>query len=461
MMISNRHLRFGHRLMLIASIACGTLSVQNSGADEGTIDRHLAAVHDQTGVVRTDLCDDATFLRRLSLDLMGRVPTEIELVEFLRNPDRTASVDRLLDSPEHPRFWSQLWTSMLIGRAEQRGVERELLQTWVEKALSEELPISQMAFQLITAQGVSSLDGPVNFVVASRQDPVMRLSRIFLSVRLDCAQCHDHPNDRWTNDDYLSMQRFYRSTRYREVSGGIAVSDAGGASESKLPVFLTGRKPHTAAWRQELGWMVVQSKPFSRAMVNRVWHWLMGRGIIEPVDGLSRDNPPVVPGLLDALATDFRSDFRLRGMIRRICLSDAYQRTPLSGRDAAAEKSRSLFASRTIRPLLPEQWALSVAVVLDRPIPSPADLAERSRKLLGIVRQASPSSDPFDWSATSQTMVRQLSLEIPAPLRDLDSIFLATLARKPTQDERSMMARHRSRDMLFALVHSNEFMMND
>jgi hypothetical protein len=208
--------------------------------------------------------------------------------------------------------------------------------------------------------------------------------------------------------------------------------------------------------------MVVQSKPFSRAMVNRTWHWLMGRGIIDPVDGLSRDNPASVPELLEELAGDFRvSQFQLRPLVRRICLSDAYQRQPPAGDASECEQQLRLFAARTVRPQLPEQWIASVSVVLDRPIVGPAELAEQSRQLLGLARQATPASDPFEWAATTQTLIRQLSDQLPVPLRDLDSMFLTTVARLPTSEERSLAEHHPSQDVIFALVHGNEFMMND
>ncbi|MFK8112310.1 MAG: DUF1549 domain-containing protein [Rubripirellula sp.] len=434
----------------------------SSRASDGRIDQLLAVHHDTAGIEPTPICDDATFLRRLSLDLVGRVPTTKELQEFLLDPDRRAAIDRRLSSDEHVRYWSQLWTTLLVGRPQQRGVEPEVLRRWVEQRLASEVATSQMVFELISAQGVTSLSGPVNYVVANRADPVMSLSRTFLSVQLDCAECHDHPHDRWTNDDYLAMKRFFQPTRFREVSGGVAVTDAGGDLSRERPVFLTGQKPHTNAWRRELALMLVQSKPFSRAMVNRTWHWLMGRGLIDPVDGLSRDNPAATPGLLDELAMDFReSDFQTRPLIRRICNSKAYQRASLSDQHSDSEARLQLFSARNVRPMLPEQWLASVAQVLDRLIPEPQALRQQSGQLLGLSRQADPARDPFDWQATSQTLIRQLSGETPAPLRDLDAIFLSTLARRPTDQERHLVRKHNSKSTLYALVHSNEFLMND
>lgn len=436
-------------------------SPSNLIADE-SIDSMLADVHQRAGVQPTPVCDDATFLRRVSLDLIGRVPTTDELREFLKHPDRTAAVDRLLASEIHPQFWSQLWTTMLVGRSQRREVEPEVLRQWMEQRLADEIPLDQIAFDLISAQGVTSLDGPVNYVVANGEDPVMRLSRTFLSVQLDCAQCHDHPYDRWTNDDYVAMKRFFDPVEFREVSGGIAVSDRGAGRSEEKPMFLTGRIPHTAAWRRELAWMVVQCKPFSRAMVNRTWYWLMGRGMIDPVDGLSRDNPGRTPELMEQLSTDFRDNgFRLRALIRRICLTEAYQRQPIRIDLTDSELMESLFASRTIRPMLPEQWIASVSQVLDRPLPSPGELSLQTRRMLGLTPASTPTGDPFDWTSNTQTLIRQLSGDVPPPLRELDEVYLATLGRQPNETERALAAEHRSNEILFALVHCNEFVMND
>ena len=130
--------------------------------------------------------------------------------------------------------------------------------------------------------------------------------------------------------------------------------------------------------------MVVTSKPFSRAMVNRAWSLADGPGIIDPVDGLSRDNPASVPDLLEALAAEFRgAGFDLKNLIRAICRSQAYQREPPPLDSTLGESQRRLFAARTVRPLLPEQWIASVDVVLDIPPRSAVEVAERARRLLG------------------------------------------------------------------------------
>lgn len=431
-------------------------------ATDPMIDSLLNEVHQQVGITPLPRCDDATFLRRLSLDLIGRVPSVTELKAFLDDPDRIGAIDQYLARNEHSQFWSQLWTTMLVGRSPRRGVEREVLRQWLASSLADQVPLNQVAFDLIAAQGVTSLNGPANFVLASRDDPVMRLSRTFLSVQLDCAQCHDHPHDRWTNSDYNGMKRFFEPLVFREVAGGVLIEDRGINEPAEKPVFLTGRRPYTAAWRRELAWMVVRSKPFSRAMVNRTWYWLMGRGLVNPVDGWSRENPGKVPDLLEALATDLRdNDYPLRVLIRKICSSQAYQRQSVAGGEVVGKKLEAFFAARTIRQQLPEQWLTSVAQVLDRPLPSQAQVAEQAVRLMGRTQASQTDNDPYDWSATTQSLINQLAGEVPPPLRGLRQIYLATLARGPTDEEIAMAKSHSSQEILFSLVHCNEFVAND
>jgi hypothetical protein len=217
----------------------------------------------------------------------------------------------------------------------------------------------------------------------------------------------------------------------------VLIKDRDIDERAEKPVFLTGRKPYTVAWRRELAWMVVRSKPFSRAMVNRTWYWLMGRGLVNPVDGWSRGNREKVPDLLDALAADLReNDYPLRVRIRKICSSQAYQRQSVAGgevatSEVAGEKFEAFFVARTIRQQLPERWLTSVTRVLDRPLPYQARVAEQAVRLTGRTQASQTDNYPYDWSATTQSLINQLAGEIPPPLRGLREIYLAMLARGP------------------------------
>ena len=127
------------------------------------------------------------------MDLIGRVPTKDEITLFETNRDRVLAIDRLLSSDEFSRYWSQLWTTVLVGRGQAGATNREALRLWLEDQIRSERALDQIAFDLISAEGVTALDGHVNFIVGNREDPVTPVSRIFLGVQLDCARCHDHP----------------------------------------------------------------------------------------------------------------------------------------------------------------------------------------------------------------------------------------------------------------------------
>ncbi|MEL6106582.1 MAG: DUF1549 domain-containing protein [Planctomycetota bacterium] len=427
-------------------------------AEDAAIDQILARAQADAGVTAASSCNETTFIRRATLDLLGRIPTQEELQHFAKSPDRGELVDSLLASDEFPRYWSQLWATILVGRTVEVA-DREGLRQWLESAFAQERPLDQMAFDLISAKGVSSLNGPANFLIGNNDDPVAPISRIFLGVQLDCAQCHDHPFDRWTQEDHASMQRFFEPVEFREVSGGVEIVDHGGeASEEERPRFLTGAKPRTSAWRREMALMTVRSKPFARAMGNRVWQLLFGRGLVDPVDGLSQDQPASVPELHQALADQLRSQgFDLRGLIATICKSEAYGRSAAGEDQRASSAVYATFAARQWRPLLPEQLIASYATALGRKPLRPAALNEGSVRFLGRATAGTGATDPLHIERTSQGLLQELAADSEVPLMNLDSLFLATLSRRPDGWERQRLASVPPSDVLYALLHCNEF----
>ncbi|MCA9135547.1 MAG: DUF1549 domain-containing protein [Planctomycetales bacterium] len=429
-------------------------------ADDAQIDSILATAHRAAGIVESETCENLTFLRRVSLDLIGRVPTVDEIKQFESKSNRADVVDELIRSDAFPRYWSQLWTTVLVGRGTSNQSNREALRRWMEIQLRENKPLDQIAFDLISAEGVTALDGPVNFLVANRDDPVTPVSRIFLGVQLDCARCHDHPQDRWTQDDYVAMRQFFRTIQIREVSGGYELTDSGatGNPRDELPRFLTGARPSTAAWRREMALMTVRCRPFARAMGNRVWQLLMGRGIVDPVDGLSKTSAASVPALHDALADQLRSQgYDLRRLIRTICISDAYARTESQIDSPSQTSSIETFASRRPRPLQPEQLIVSYARILNRDLPSPESLNALATEYTGRAATKSAATDPLSLQRTSQGLLQELSDDTDDAYGDIDSIFLSTLSRRPGDWERERMQDVSASDLMYALLHCNEF----
>ncbi len=351
--------------LILALLMTGTRILAADSMTE--VDRILAKTASDQGLKAAPVCSDEQFLRRVTLDLAGRIPTIEERAAFLDQPDRARLVDRLLTSDEFARMWADLWTTQWYGYLDDEASDREGLSGWLEQQIRQKRPYNELVQTLISASGESAFDGPVNFLLRHPDEPIVKISRAFLGVRLDCARCHDHPFDRWKQEDFTRMSRFFEGMERREISQGNTqlVDVVREVSEEERPRFLTGAQPRTNQWRSEFSLFLVKSRPFARNFANRLWYHLLGRGIVHPVDDVSRDNPAAIPELLEWLTDEvLRSDYDLRHMLRLICLTDAYQRESLSTR--ADGKRRELFLVRTIKPLPAEQWYRSMCQALGR-----------------------------------------------------------------------------------------------
>jgi len=423
------------------------------------IDSFIKQAVDQPPFATGTLCSDELFLRRATLDLWGRIPTADELARFRIAPNRAKIIDQMLESDEFVSHWASLWTTQWYGYTTDDTADRASFRNWLETELKAKTPYDEVVHKLVTAQGQSAFVGPVSFFLRHAEEPVVKISRSFLGVRLDCARCHDHPFDRWTEDDFQKMNLFFAGLQQREVSrGNVQLVDVVMQAEaSERPRFLTGAVPKTSQWRAEFAIFMIRSKPFARNFANRIWYHLLGRGIVHPVDDFSRDNPPSHPELLEYLTAEVRkSKFDLRHMIRLICASPAYQR--VSTAESNSSQLQQQFLIRSIKPLTPEQWYRSFCVATQR-----TAQAEEERE---FVRQYLSDSIDGDFSATweyRETMQGLMSalLDRAAPRGgDLDSHFTSTLGRSPTTQERDFFSHSSSREVSYVLLHSNEFSFN-
>ncbi len=425
----------------------------------GSIDSILAGEWSRRGIEPAEVCPDEQFLRRVTLDLIGRIPTIEEVRRFRKNPDRSQKIDELLASDKFPRFWSEVWTATLNGYTNAFESDREVLRQWLEKTIRDDVPYDQQVTELITARGVSALDGPVNFLVRYPEEPAVKVTRLFLGVRLDCARCHDHPFDRWTEEDFVLMNRFFEATERQEVSEGNIrlMNRRAEVGEDDRPRFLTGARPRTTQWRDELALFITSSKPFARAYVNRLWYHFMGRGIVEPVDDFNRQNPPSVPALLGFLTDEVRKErFALRPMIRMICNSRTYQLS--SSTDQRSPDREAVFAYHQLKPLTPEQAYDSavVALGLQRSVEQRREFIQRA------VGQSLDEDFSLTWEyrETVQGLMARLNLNIPTPTQPVEDLYTRILSRLPTARERILCQEQPPRDIAFALVNSNEFFFN-
>ncbi len=434
------------------------LAVSGAGPEPNPVDSLLAAARAAAGVEPAPLVGDAEFLRRASLDLAGRVPRLEELRAFLRKPDRAAKIDELLAGAEFPRFWSEVWTAMLVGYAPAFDSNRDALRLWLEKGLRENRPFDRTAADLVSASGLSNVDGPANFVLHHSVEPAIKVSRAFLGIRLDCARCHDHPFDRWTQDDYRDMARFFAPVERQEIANGsVRVRDNPDKAGGPKPKFLTGASPVTTRWRQELAFFMTRSRAFSRAFANRLWYHFMGRGIVDPPDDFTVKNKPSVPELLEFLAEESsRREFDLRAMIRLICASDAYRRS--SSNREKDPRREALFAVRVLKPLTPEQVFDSLVSALEA-----EDLRGRRAAFVKAFVGRSFGEDftnVWTYRESVQDLMTKLSLDPKAPPGPLDELYLRLLSRPPTARERELCRGREPAEIAYALAHSNEFFFN-
>ena len=350
------------------------------------VDRHVDDKLQQLQFAPAPLCDDGTFVRRVYLDVIGILPTLQETEAFLQDdrPDKRAQlINTLLNRPEHAKFWALKWGDLLRLSVKQIGAPSvHKYHRWIEGALGRNMPYDQFASSLLTASGSTMINPPANFyrTSANRDDAVETSAQIFLGTRIQCAKCHNHPFERWTQDNYYGMASFFnRVERKRTGKGDETVILSGTAGEVTHPLNGKTMKPwapaagelpveatadRRAAFAQ---WLTGPSNPFfARVEVNRLWAHVMGRGIVEPFDDFRDTNPPANAPLLDALAEDFvRNGFDRRHVLRTILNSRTYQAQSI--RNAFNKDDRKYFSHYQPRMLSAEQLLDAIGEVTGLP----------------------------------------------------------------------------------------------
>lgn len=323
------------------------------------------------------LASDATFLRRIRLDLTGRLPTAAEVTAWLQNKNRdkrAVLVNQLLASDEFVDYWTlrfARWLRLHSLPNENEGTAA--YEKWIRAQLACNRPWNEWAGELLTATGDSHVVGPANFsrMVPDARGQAELVGEIFLGAQLGCANCHNHPLDRWTQNDYHGFAAvFAKLSRGRLVQntarGGVTNPRTGEPSTPRIP----GQRDLDAnddSLATAANWLTSpDNNLFARATVNRLWQAMFGRGLVEPVDDLRETNPATHPELLTRLADDFlQHGYDLRHTLRLIALSNTYARSsePVPG-NAADEQ----FYSRSLRrPLPPEVLADAIADVTGVP----------------------------------------------------------------------------------------------
>jgi hypothetical protein len=348
------------------------------------IDRHVFAKLKTLRTQPSELCTDAVFVRRAYVDAIGTLPTADEVKAFLADPrpdKRARLIDALLARPEFADFWALKWADLL--HVEEKTLDRKGVQVfhdWIRRGIDEGKPLNELAREVIAGQGSTYTTAPANFYRAIR-DPQARaeaVAQVFLGVRVQCARCHNHPFERWTQTDYHSLAAFFARIDYRIVENNrkdkfdkhefdgeqfVYQLREGEVRHPRTrdvlrPLFLGADTPAFADGADRLealaDWVAQPDNPFfARAQANRIWYHLLGRGIVDPIDDFRATNPPSNAALLDALTHDFAEHrFDLRHLVRTIMNSRTYQLSAVpndTNRDDEAN-----FAHAAIRPLQAE-----------------------------------------------------------------------------------------------------------
>ncbi len=315
------------------------------------IDEKAHGRFQKLGILPSDLCTDAEFIRRAFIDVLGVLPEPAEVRHFLADEDATKRgrlIDRLLDDPRYADTWANRWGDLFRPNIARVGLKSAYtIDNWIRECFAENKPYDRMVREILTAKGSTHRVGPT-VIYRTRREPATLttlFSQVFLGVRLECARCHHHPNEKWSQTDFYQFAAFFAEMKRKgtgisppisagteyfyhapggtvnhPVSNAVMQATPLGGGQLETP---TGTDPRSTL----ADWMLTPENPyFAKAMANRVWGQFFGRGIVQPVDDFRASNPPSNPEMLEALADDFAAHkFDLKHLMRRIMQSRLYQ----------------------------------------------------------------------------------------------------------------------------------------
>ncbi len=525
-------------VMAVAAARAGS-AVLDEAALANRIDQFVAERYTEKGVTPAPLADDAEFLRRVYLDLIGRIPKVSEVRDFLddKAPNRRRRVvDRLLESPYHVKYFGAVWTNIIIppGGNQQQAAAAAQLRPWLESQVRGNVPYDQMVRSLITAGvGLNNANNlrpvqllqpggngsPLAFVQANEFKPenlAGATSRTFLGVRLECAQCHDHPFTDWKKKQFWEFAAFFagaqRNNGRRIVNGRLVQQpqidrfprtlrmpgEDGKVVEAR---YLDKSAP---TWQDKVDsrvtladWVSSPKNPyFSRTGANRLWAHFLGVGINDPVDDEPTDENPIShPKLLQELSRQFVAhEFDVKYLIRAITASKTYQRT--SARTHKSQDNPRLFGRMALRGLTPEQLFDSLVEATGYRergnnqarqvfggnnaraefLARFASTEKRTETQTSILQALTLMNGRFISEAThlerSNTLAAITDALFLSDAEKVEALFLAALSRRPRSEEAEQLTsyvrnggttndpRAALADVFWALLNSSEFRLN-
>ena len=477
------------------------------------------------GITVSETCDDAKFLRRVHLDIIGRLPTTAEARVFLADSSadkRTKLVDSLLQRPEYADHWAAKWADLLRPNPYRVGVKAVLnYDQWIRDSFRKNKPYDQFVRELVSAKG-STFENGAAVLFRDRPDPpevATLVSQLFLGIRLECAKCHHHPNEKYGQDDFYQFAAFFERLGHKgtglspPISGGEEFIVTGKKTPVLHPVtkVALGPKPLFGDMpaigenddpRDALAnWIASPENPFFRqVIVNRMWADFLGRGIVEPVDDLRATNPSTHP-LLVPLADHFRDQkFDLKQLIRTICASQVYQRSSLpTDRNAGDSQNFSRHYRRRLRGEILLDAVNDITGIREKF----TGLPEKSRAnelwttriqstFLDTFGRPNPNQDPPCERMSDPTATQTLHLMNSPQLHDkvtsdasrmaklaasplaseevVEEVYLLVYSRFPDAEERQIgrellaegkNRRHGIEDLVWALLNTPEFVFQD
>lgn len=475
-------------------------STPKSIAPQDEIDRLVASKQQQLGLKPSPLCDERTFIRRVSFDLIGTPPTRKETEFFIADKDknkRSKLVDSLLARPEYSDYWTLKWGDLLRSNRTNLGTKGMWSFTnWIHSKIKQNQPMDQFARELITAKGSTFTNGPSNYyrVAKNPSDLAETTSQVFLGLRLQCSKCHHHPFERWSQADYYQFAAFFarvglKSSNEFGIFGNeeiVRVNESGEVNHPKtgavmyptppgvkIAALSGGKQPDPDANGDRrfalADWLVDKNnRLFARNIANRYWGYLFAKGIVNPIDDQRVTNPPTNEPLLDYLANEFvRNNFDVKLLLREMCLSKTYQRSSAA---TAGNRDDELFFTHYLPRRLPAESLLDAidmacgtrekfpalplgtkAIQLPDPGVSSDFLDVFGRPLRAIACECERSSEP-NLSQTLRMMNGELvnrkigegdgriAKLIAAKHSDsaiIDDLYTAVLCRPPSRRERN------------------------
>jgi len=504
-------------------------SARDARALADTIDRLLAEKWAEARLAPAPPADDATFLRRVSLDLIGKIPRAPEASDFIDDPSpqkRTRLVDEYLDGGPYTKYSTEIYRSLILPEADTDPQARFIAPTfeaWLGRKVDENAGYDQIVREVLTTKlskgkgnpfATRAEPTPLAFYVAKGGKPenlAAGTARVFLGIRLECAQCHNHPFARWKREEFWGLASFFAGVgKQGEGDNFNTIKEVASRHELTIPgtekvvkaAYLDGGTPKFTAKSEGRAlladWVTADDNPyFARAAVNRVWAGFFGNGLVEPVDDMGADNPPSHPELLDELATQFRTHgYDLKFLIRALTTSKAYGLSSAVGR---GESAPPLFAAMPVRGLAPGQLFDSLALATgykegapnrfgieadtgkarfleqfanrdEKPTESQMSILQALTLMNGSIVSGATALETGD---TIAAITDPESPNLRSTADRIEQLYLATLTRRPRPEELSMLlafvdragpeagkSRAATADVFWALLNSPEFRLN-